>query len=445
MISVEEALSRITAGLAVMPVETVAVSDAAGRVLAEPVMARRSQPPFEVSAMDGWAVRAADVAKVAAALTAVGAAPAGGAFDGVVGPGQAVRIFTGGPVPKGADCIVLQEDAEQAGSQVTVREGAPAGRYIRPLGLDFREGEVGLPAGRWLTAADIGLAAAMNVPWLQVRRRPRIAILATGDELVRPGEPIGPNQIVSSNSLALAALVRAAGAEAIDLGIARDERDSLIAQAAGAQGADMLVTIGGASVGDHDLVQKVLSEQGLKVDFWQIAMRPGKPLMFGQIRGIPLIGLPGNPVSALVCSLLFLRPAIGRMLALAEKDRPAARARLGCPLGANDRRQDYLRSALRYDAEGTAIATPFEKQDSSMLSRLAAADCLVIRPPPAPPGVGESGFRLVTYQMGRAVALAPISARAGWLASVWLMDEVYASDGGCVWNHPPVSFARASH
>ena len=385
MISVEEALSRVTAGLTVMPAESVAVSDAAGRVLAEPVIARRSQPPFAVSAMDGWAVRAADVAKVPAFLTAVGTAPAGGAYAGTVGPGQAVRIFTGAPVPAGADAIVLQEDASAEGGKVTVREGAPAGRYVRPLGLDFREGEVGLAVGRRLTAADIGLAAAMNVPWLQVRRRPRVALLATGDELVRPGEPIGPNQIVSSNSLAIAAMLRACGAEAIDLGIARDERDSLLAQAAGAQGADMLVTIGGASVGDHDLVQKVLAEQGLKLYFWQIAMRPGKPLMFGQIRGIPLLGLPGNPVSALVCSLLFLKPAIGRMLGLDAKARPPATARLGTALAANDRRQDYLRATLRRERDGNAVATPFEKQDSSMLSRLSAADCLVIRPPLAPP------------------------------------------------------------
>jgi molybdopterin molybdotransferase len=384
MISVEEARNRILAALAPLPAETIAVSEAAGRVLAEDVAARRTQPPFAVSAMDGWAVRATDVAKVPAILQQIGQAPAGGAFDGTVGPNQAVRIFTGGPLPSGADCIVIQEDADASGTKITVREGAAAGTYVRPAGLDFTAGEICLKAGRRLTPADVGLAAAMDVPWLPVHRKPRIALLATGNELVRPGEPVGPHQIVSSNAPALAALIRGVGGEATDLGIARDERESLLAMAEGARGTDMLVTLGGASVGDHDLVQKVLGERGLKLDFWQIAMRPGKPLMFGNVAGIAMMGLPGNPVSSLVCALIFLVPALQRLLGLAPRSQPRATARLGCDLAANDRRQDYLRATLAWDAAGHPVATPFAKQDSSMLSRLAAADCLVLRAPLAP-------------------------------------------------------------
>ena len=384
MISVDEARNRILAALAPLPAETVAVSEAAGRVLAEDVAARRTQPPVAVSAMDGWAVRAADVARVPAELRQIGEAPAGGAYDGSVGPRQAVRIFTGGPMPQGADTVIIQEDVDADGLRLSVREGAAAGTYVRPAGLDFSAGDICLRAGRRLTPADVGLAAAMDVPWLPVRRRPRIALLATGNELVRPGEPVGPNQIVSSNATALAALIRHAGGEAIDLGIARDERQSLVTMAEGARGTDMLVTLGGASVGDHDLVQKVLGERGLKLDFWQIAMRPGKPLMFGAVGGIAMLGLPGNPVSSLVCGLIFLVPALQRLLGVAAQYRPRSTARLGRDLGANDRREDYLRATLAWDAAGQAVATPFAKQDSSMLSRLAAADCLVVRPPLAP-------------------------------------------------------------
>ncbi len=384
MIPVEEALARILGALPVLPAESVALPAAHGRVLAEAVAARRTHPPVAVSAMDGWAVRAEDVAEVPAVLRRIGESQAGGSFPGTVGRMEAVRIFTGAPVPAGADCIVLQEDAAAEGDQVMVREGAAAGTFIRPAGLDFRAGETLLTAGRRLRPADIGLAAAMNHPWLTVRRRPRIALLATGDELVRPGEPVGENQIISSNSLGLAALIAAEGGEAIDLGIAQDNRASLLALAAGARGADLLVTLGGASVGDHDLVQKVLGEEGLDLDFWRIAMRPGKPLMFGHIGGIPLLGLPGNPVSSLVCGLVFLRPAIHRLLGLATGPASAAMARLGRALPANDQRQDYLRATLEGKDGGERVATPFTKQDSSMLSRLSAAGCLVIRPPHAP-------------------------------------------------------------
>ncbi len=384
MISVEEARQRITGSFEALPPEQVGLSEALGRVLAEDVAARMTQPPVAVSAMDGYAVRAADVKSVPATLDRIGEAPAGEAFAGEVGPGQAVRIFTGGPVPPGADAIVIQEDTETDGKTVTVKESAAEGRYIRPAGLDFREGDIGLHTGRVLSARDIGLAAAMNVPWLGVRRRPRIAILATGDEVVMPGDPLGPNQIVSSNGPALAAFVTANGGAPVNLGIAADTSDALKSMAAGAKGADLLVTTGGASVGEHDLVQSALGEVGFEVDFWRVAMRPGKPLMFGRLGDTPLLGLPGNPVSSLVCAVLFLGPIMETMLGLDGADEPPVQAILGADLGENDRRQDYLRARLSRDGDGNHVATPFERQDSSMLFTLVQSDCLVVRPPHAP-------------------------------------------------------------
>jgi molybdopterin molybdotransferase len=383
MISVEEALQRITGALEQVPAEQVSLADALGRVLARDVAARVTQPPAAVSAMDGYAVRAADLASVPARLRVIGVAPAGRAFDGSLGPGEAVRIFTGGPVPDGADAVVIQEDTAADDDAVIVRESAAPGRHVRPAGLDFRAGEVQLEAGRVLTARDVGLAAAMNVPWLAVRRRPRIAILATGDEVVMPGDPVGPNQIVSSNGPALAAFVTACGGAPVSLGIALDNRQSLQAMAAGARGADMLVTTGGASVGEHDLVQSVLGEQGLEVAFWRIAMRPGKPLMFGRIGATPMLGLPGNPVSTMVCAVIFLAPAIRRMLGARNALASPVSAVLSCDLRPNDRRQDYLRATLSRDAAGRVRVTPYGKQDSSMLSNLAHSDCLIVRPPHA--------------------------------------------------------------
>ncbi len=265
-----------------------------------------------------------------------------------------------------------------------MREAAPPGHYVRPAGLDFRAGDIGLRAGRLLTARDVGLAAAMNRPWLLLRRRPRIAILPTGDEVVMPGDPVGPNQIVSSNGLALAALVAQCGGIPVHLPIAPDDSTALQRIAAGASGADFLVTTGGASVGEHDLVRDALEASGLTLDFWKIAMRPGKPLMVGRYRDTPMLGLPGNPVSTLVCGLLFLKPAIERLLGLAAAEAPPVRARLAAALPANDRRQDYLRATLARGADGTLEARPFDKQDSSMMSLLARADCLVVRQPLAP-------------------------------------------------------------
>ncbi len=389
LLPVADALTRILAALPLMPGEETPVSGALGRVTAGPVHSRRTQPPVAMSAMDGYAVRAEDVATVPVTLKRVGSAPAGGAYAGTVGPGEAVRIFTGGPVPAGADTIVIQEDvdaeSESDGARITVREGAEAGTYIRPAGLDFKAGDVGIPAGRAMSARDVGLAAAMNVPWIMVRRRPKVAILATGDEIVRPGEPIGPNQIVSSNSYALSALVRASGGEPVVLGIAPDTIEGIQQLVRGAQGMDLVLTTGGASVGEHDLVQKALGPEafgpgGLEVDFWRIAMRPGKPLIFGKVGGIPMLGLPGNPVSTLVCGMIFVKPAIEAMLGLEREAEPPVRARLGAALSQNDQRQDYLRATLAWNAEGERVATPFSRQDSSMLARLAQADCLIIRP-----------------------------------------------------------------
>jgi molybdopterin molybdotransferase len=384
MLSVAEARARIRAAFHPLGSEQVGLMQGLGRVLAEDAAARVTQPPADVSAMDGYAVRAADVANVPARLKVVGQAPAGGSYDGTLLPGEAVRIFTGGPLPTGADTIIIQEDTTADGDQVTVKEGATAGTYVRRAGLDFRAGEVLLKKGRLLSARDIGIAAAMNLPWLRVTRRPRVAILATGDEVVMPGEPLGPHQIVSSNGLSLAAFVTVCGGEPIHLGIAPDNRATLAAMAGAAVGADLLVTSGGASVGEHDLVQAALGEAGMQMDFWKIAMRPGKPLMFGRIGPTPVLGVPGNPVSTLVCALMYLRPAINVMLGLEEEARPQPTALLGADLPANDSREDYLRSRLSYDPQGRLVATPFPKQDSSMLSLLAKSECLVVRAPRAP-------------------------------------------------------------
>lgn len=385
MLSVEQALERILGAMSPLPGEQVSVADGLGRVLASDVVARRTQPPAAMSAMDGYAVRAADVAQVPAALKVVGQAPAGGGWEGTLGAGEAVRIFTGGPVPDGADAIVIQENTEAGDGKVTVLQSAPEGRFIRPAGLDFTEGDALLPAGRLLTARDIALAAAANRPWIMVHRRPRVAILVTGDEVVMPGDPLAPNQIVSSNSLGMAAMVRVFGGEPYLLGIAPDDREALAAMAAGAKGADLLLTSGGASVGDHDLVQSVLGEIGFELGFWKIAMRPGKPLIFGHVGDTPVLGLPGNPVSALVCSMLFLRPALARMLGMPDAGMANGQtARLAIPLDENDERQDYLRGTLANDETGDLLVIPFTRQDSSMLNMLAQADCLVVRPPHAP-------------------------------------------------------------
>lgn len=383
LLSVEEARARILAALSTTQTEIVSLAQASGRILAEEAIARRTQPPADLSAMDGYAVRAADVAQVPARLRVVGEVPAGGFHDSVLGKGEAARIFTGAPLPNGADSIVIQEDTARDGDTVVVNEAARDGQHVRITGLDFRTGDAGLPVGRKLSSADIAFAAAMNLPTLRVHKRPVIAFFSTGDELVPPGTEPGPNQIVSSNNDGLGALIEEAGGIPLDLGIARDAEDDIRAAAARAAGADMLVTLGGASVGEHDLVQRALAPAGLDIDFWKIAMRPGKPLMFGKFGTMPMFGLPGNPVSAFVCATLFLRPAIARMQG-GDSTLHTMLARLGKSLPANGPREDYIRAALDHVPSELAVATPFERQDSSMLSVLSRAGCLVIRPAGAP-------------------------------------------------------------
>jgi molybdopterin molybdotransferase len=400
VISVEEALSRLLEPLEALPPEQASIADGLGRVLAEDLAARRTQPPFAVSAMDGYAVRAEDVKTVPVELRIVAEVPAGAGFGGHVGAGETARIFTGAPLPAGTDTIVIQEDTQREGDRVRVLEGAPHGRYVRREGLDFAEGDALLRAGRRLTARDVGLLAAMNRPWLFVHRRPRVGILSTGDEIVMPGDPIGPHQIVSSNSLALAAFVTACGGIPVSAGNAPDDPEALRRIAAATSGVDFLVTTGGVSVGEHDLVREALAVDGLELDFWQIAMRPGKPLMVGRYRGTPTLGLPGNPVSTLVCALLFLKPALDRLGGASPTPEAAPTARLAVALAKNDRRQDYLRSRLARAADGTLEVFPFEVQDSSMMRLLAEADCLVLRPPHAPAVAAGATVPIVPFPGG---------------------------------------------
>jgi molybdopterin molybdotransferase len=383
MLSVEAARVRILAALRPTPAEIVALAETWDRVTAAPVLARLTQPPADVSAMDGYALRAAD-GTLGATLRVIAAAPAGHPFDGSVGPGEAVRIFTGSVVPAGADAILLQEDATRDGDSVRINEAVAARRHIRRAGQDFAAGDAVVAAGRRMTARDVGLAAAANHPWISVHRRPRVAILATGDEIAMPGEPIPPGGIVSSNSHALAALIRAAGGDPIVLPVAPDDVAMIAATADAVRGMDMLVTTGGASVGDHDLVIESLRQRGMTLDFWQIAMRPGKPLLFGQLGAVPVLGLPGNPVSALVCGVLFLVPAINSLLGLPGEPPATEPAILGAKLPANDRRADHLRATLTRGPRGETIATAFPVQDSAMLQRLARADALILRAPYAP-------------------------------------------------------------
>jgi molybdopterin molybdotransferase len=381
MLSVREAHARVIAAFSPLPAEIVSVADAAGRVLAAMPKARLTQPPTALSAMDGYAVRLVDVPKAPTSLRLVGQAPAGGSYDHPLKAGETVRIFTGGPLPDGADGIVIQEDTKAEGEKITILEAPQAGRHIRKAGLDFNLGDTPFPGGRVLTTRDVALAAAMNLPWLSVHRKPRVAILSTGDELVMPGEPLGRNQIVSSSGIAVAALIRAWGAEPTLFDIARDD-EKLIQDhiAAGAQ-HDLLITLGGASVGDHDLVQAALKGQGFAMDFWRIAMRPGKPLMFAAKERARVLGLPGNPVSTLVCSLIFVKPALDRMLGQAGDLPSTLPARVAVDLRSNDQREDYVRARLSRDAStGAMTVEPHKIQDSSMLSVMAWADGLLVRP-----------------------------------------------------------------
>ncbi|MDG4647554.1 molybdopterin molybdotransferase MoeA [Roseibacterium sp. SDUM158017] len=377
MITVEEALAACLALTRVLPAERVALADAAGRVLAEPVFAQRDQPPFAASAMDGYAVRHAD-AVPGARLTVAGEAPAGRSWDGEIGPGQALRIFTGAPMPRGAERVVIQEDVTRDGAEIVLGERLDEGFNVRPAGADFRKG-ARIEAPRRLTPADIALAAAMNAGRLAVTRKPVVALIATGDELVSPGEAPGSDQIVASNTYGLKALIEAEGGAARLLPIARDDRQSLESVLRLAAGADLIVTVGGASVGDHDLVGAVARDLGMERAFYRIAMRPGKPLMAGRLGRQALLGLPGNPVSALVCGHLFLVPMLRAFLGLKAGERRRRRARLGADLGPNGPREHYMRAEVFPTGEMPEIV-PFDRQDSSLLSILSRANGLLVRP-----------------------------------------------------------------
>ena len=381
MISVVEALAKVAAGFKPLGLETISIDQALGRALGKDIASRITHPPVAVSSMDGYAVRAEDVQSVPCELKRIGVSQAGCGFDGSIVENQAVRIFTGAPIPEGADAIVIQENTEIDGQTIRVLESVTINKFVRPAGLDFKNGDILIRKGQILTARDIGLLASMNVPWVAVHRKPCVAIMSTGDELVLPGEPIGKDQIINSNSLACAAYIRAMGGEPINLGIARDTERSLRDTLAGAKGSDLLITIGGASVGDYDLVQKVMKEQGLELGFYKIAMRPGKPLIFGQLKNIPVLGLPGNPVSAGVTTALFVKMAMDIMLGLGESQTNLESAVLGIDLKANDQRQDYLRATLVSGPNSELIVMPFSYQDSAMMSCFASADCLIVRSP----------------------------------------------------------------
>jgi molybdopterin molybdotransferase len=391
LMAVAEALKRVLTDARPLPAESVPLDDALGRVLTEDVVALRTQPPAAVSAMDGYAVRASDVAQAPTTLKVIGEVAAGHPFVGQVGPGQAARIFTGGVMPAGSDTVIIQEHTSQTGDTVTVQKSTTKGRNVRAQGIDFVQNQVLLHKGHRLSDRDLMLAAAMNHPSVCVHRRPKVAVLGTGDELVAPGGAPKFGEIVYSNGFALTAIVRDEGAEVCDLGIARDRIEDIVASVRRARewGADILLTSGGASVGDHDLVQRALAAEGLTLSFWRVALRPGRPMMHGRLNEMQVLGVPGNPVSSYVCAFLFLVPLIRRLAGRRDIERTPEIALLGSDLPANDERADYLRATL---AAGTAgpIATPVPSQDSSLMAPLAKADCLLIREPHAPAALAGS-------------------------------------------------------
>lgn len=399
LLPVSEALARILDAASARPraIETIPVGEAAGRVLAADLIAKRTQPPFAMSAMDGYALRAEDTAS-GQSLRVIGESAAGHPFAGTTRPGEAIRIFTGAAVPDGANAVLIQENAIAEGDTIRPTSPVRAGAFVRVAGRDFVAGAIGISAGSRLTSAALALAAAMNHWEVSVFRAPRIALLATGDELTLPGEDAPAGATIASNIIGIAAMARAAGAEVLDLGIARDNEASLNAafDRASDENVDLLVTIGGASVGKHDLVRPVLSARGAALDFYRIAMRPGKPLNFGQFGRMLYLGLPGNPVSAMVCSRLFLTPLLatlqGDAAAAADRSEPAL---LGAALAANDMREDYLRASLSYDEAGRLVATSLGDQDSSLLSVLHRADALLVRPAHAPAEAAGSPCRIL--------------------------------------------------
>jgi molybdopterin molybdotransferase len=383
LMPVEDALIRILRGVKPLPTETVPLKQAHGRVLAKPVKATRDQPPFAASAMDGYAVRHADIKQIPATLKIAGTSAAGHAYIGTLKPGHAIRILTGAPLPKGADTIVIQENTTQNGADLTITAPTPPGKNIRKRGLDFAKGVELIARGTKLNARDIGLAAAGNTARVHVTRRPHVVVLTTGDELVLPGQVPRADQIVSSNSHAIEAMVRAWGAEVTNLGIVKDTLKATEAAIRKGLGSDLLITTGGASVGDHDFVQQALKNCGVKIDFWKIALRPGKPLMFGTRGKTRIIGLPGNPVSALVCSRIFIKPLMESMQGI-EQEQQIITAKLAAALPENDNRKDYIRATMQIASSGTRTVTPYSTQDSSMQRTLRTAQCLIMREPFAP-------------------------------------------------------------
>jgi molybdopterin molybdotransferase len=383
LLPVDEARARILKGVRQLPAETVKLDKACGRVLAKAVVAKRDQPPFAGSAMDGYAVRSEDVAAVPVQLKVIGTSAAGRAFSGTVKPGTAVRILTGAPQPKGADAIVIQENTSREGPLLTVLQPSPPGKHVRRRGLDFAAGDELVPADRKLGPRDIGLLSAGNAASVSVRRKPRVVVFATGDELVLPGQKPRADQIVSSNSHALQALAESFDAEVTNLGIIRDTLKATIAAVRKGLNTDILISTGGASVGDTDFVQEAFKACGVKIDFWKIALRPGKPFMYGRRGKTHVMGLPGNPVSALITARIFLKPLMAAMLGL-PTDEPETLARLAVDMPANDGRQDYVRASLSVAPDGTRTAAPFGAQDSSMQRTLQQSQALIIRPPNAP-------------------------------------------------------------
>lgn len=383
LLPVADALARILDGVKPLAAEKVVLAEANGRVLAATVKAKRAQPPFAASAMDGYAVRHADVVAPPVSLKLIGTSAAGHGFRGRVKAGTAVRILTGAPLPLGADTVIIQENTERDGAHLRVLETAALGRNIRRAGLDFKVGDVLVTAGQMLSPRDIGLLAAGNASVVAVRRKPRIVLFTTGDELVLPGQRPRRDQIVSSNSHALAAMVQLFGAEVVNLGIVKDSLKATIAAVRKGLGADVLLTTGGASVGDHDYVQAAFKACGVKIDFWKIALRPGKPFMYGRQGRTHVMGLPGNPVSALVTARIFLKPLIDAFAGLPAQDKPQS-AVLNGDLPTNDNRQDYLRATLHVEADGRRLVTPFGLQDSSMQRTLQSSQALIVREPFAP-------------------------------------------------------------
>jgi len=401
LMSVAEALERVLADAEPLAGEQASLADAHGRVLTADVTSLRMQPPADVSAMDGYAVRAADVAHVPARLKLAGEVAAGHPFAGTIAAGEAARIFTGGVLPPGTDTVVIQEHTTREGGDVVVTTTTGAGKNVRVAGLDFKAGAVLLPKGRRLSDRDLALAAAMNHPALPVHRRPKVAVLATGDELVMPGATPGFGEIVYSNGFATMALTRHEGCDTVDLGIAPDRLAETAEAVRRARdlGADILVTSGGASVGDYDLVQQALAKEGLSLSFWKVALRPGRPMMHGRLGAMHVLGLPGNPVSSYVCAVLFLVPLIRRLSGRDDIGPATETAVLGRDLPENDERQDYLRATLATGTDGLMVATPAPQQDSSMLTPLAEADCLLIRPPHAP--AAKAGTRCAILKLSR--------------------------------------------